>query len=528
MKLKICTGIISILTFLTVNAQDIDVLHYRFSIDVFDQHDTIYGKAELKVKFLKESGGPEFDLVLLKPDGKGMMLIKAESNHLRTVQELPEKEKIKFHLTRLYKAGDTASFTIYYKGVPADGLIISKTRYGRRSFFADNWPNRGHNWLPSNDQPSDKAGVEFIVTAPEHYQVIANGIQVEETNLSNGRRLTHWIENTPISTKVMVIGVAEFAVQLSGMINNNIPVYSWIYPEDRAKGFYDYSMANEVLNFYIKKIGPYPYNKLANVQSKTTFGGLENANTIFYAENSVTGTGKSEGLIAHEVAHQWFGNHATEKTFAHLWLSEGFATYMTIVYMENKYGKDTALKMLLEDRKQVSDFAKTSNATVVDNNPDFMQLLNANSYQKGSWVLHMLRRNLGDSVFFRSLRRYYYLYGGKTAATEDLQAVFEEISGKDLKQFFSQWLYEPGIPRIALKWDYNSLQKKLIITIIQQQPGKAFLFPMELLITERNNKSRIEKVNIVTKSQVISLPMSQKPASISLDPNLSLLFEQVF
>ena len=134
----------------------------------------------------------------------------------------------------------------------------------------------------------------------------------------------------------MVIGVADFAVNLSGTINECIPVYSWVYPEDRDKGFYDYAQAAEILPWFIKNVGPYAYKKLANVQSKTRFGGLENANTIFYSEHSVNGNRQSESLMVHEIAHQWFGNYATEKSFAHLWLSEGFATYMTILYMENK------------------------------------------------------------------------------------------------------------------------------------------------------------------------------------------------
>ena len=164
----------------------------------------------------------------------------------------------------------------------------------------------------------------------------------------------------------MVIGVADFAVNLSGVVDNCIPVYSWVYPEDRDKGFYDFALTAEMLSYFIKNVGPYGYKKLANVQSKTMFGGLENANAIFYNENYVTGTRNYEETFAHEIAHQWFGNMATEKSFAHLWLSEGFATYMTILYFENKYGTDTAINMLKEDRSQVIAFSKESNKAIVD------------------------------------------------------------------------------------------------------------------------------------------------------------------
>src|SRR6266700_2106852 len=179
----------------------------------------------------------------------------------------------------------------------------------------------------------------------------------------------------------MVIGAAGFAVQYSGTINGT-PVYSWVYPENKEKGFYDYAQAVDILPFYIKHVGPYAYEKLANVQSKTIFGGMENAGAIFYSENTVTGTRVSESLLAHEIAHQWFGDMATETDWSHLWLSEGFATYMTILYFEKKY------------EKPVVDSSVTN----------YMELLNANSYQKGGWILHMLRMEAGDSAFWKGIR----------------------------------------------------------------------------------------------------------------------------
>src|SRR6266700_4268795 len=199
----------------------------------------------------------------------------------------------------------------------------------------------------------------------------------------------------------MVIGAAGFAVQYSGTINGT-PVYSWVYPENKEKGFYDYAQAVDILPFYIKHVGPYAYEKLANVQSKTIFGGMENAGAIFYSENTVTGTRVSESLLAHEIAHQWFGDMATETDWSHLLLSEGFATYMTILYFENKYGPDTARSMRTEDRNQVIEFAKKYKKPVVDSSvTNYMELLNANSYQKGGWILHMLRMEAGDSAFWK-------------------------------------------------------------------------------------------------------------------------------
>jgi len=284
-------------------------------------------------------------------------------------------------------------------------------------------------------------------------------------------------------------------------------------------------MAKDILPFFINNVGPYGYKKLANVQSKTTFGGLENANTIFYSEGSVSGTRKSEGLLAHEIAHQWFGNMATEKSFGHLWLSEGFATYFTILYFENKYGRDTAIKMLKEDRNQVIAYSKESKKAVVDTEEtDYMKLLNPNSYPKGGWVLHMLRSELGDSVFWRSIRKYYATYAGGVADTEDLQKVFEEVSGNKLSQFFKQWLYTTGQPDLSIQWNYNSQSKEVIVTINQQQSAE-FNFPLEISLKYALGKSEIQKVYIDKKSKIFTFKTNEKPASVIVDPDTELLMQ---
>ncbi|HKO78975.1 MAG TPA: M1 family aminopeptidase [Chitinophagaceae bacterium] len=498
------------------------MLHYRFAIELSDLSDSIYGNASIKIKFNHPADSFSLDLKAISPN-KGMLAYAYSGENAETLIGKQTGDKLIIKLPEPTKKDDVKDIVIKYKGIPSDGLIISKTKYGQRSFFADNWPNRGHNWIPCVDDPSDKASVEFIVTAPQHYQVVANGILVEETNLPENKKLTHWKEDVPVATKVMVIGAADFAVNLAGMVDNCIPVYSWVYPQDRDKGFYDYEQAMEILPFFIKNVGPYGYKKLANVQSRTMFGGLENASTIFYAENTVDGTRKSESIMSHEIAHQWFGNMATEKSFAHLWLSEGFATYFTILYFEKKYGKDTAVAMLKEDRNQVIAFTKKSDKPVVDEDPDYMKLLNANSYQKGSWVLHMLRRELGDSVFYKSIKAYYSAYAGKNADTKDLQQIFEKISGKNLSTFFQQWLYTPGVPKLDISWNYLAKEKKLSLTIKQLQKT-AFVFPLELQLNNTSGDHSTKTINISKPEETIYIPVKEKPIKIILDPKTSLLF----
>ena len=323
------------ITWLSAQAQSpgavIDVQHYGFTIQLNDQNDTIKGEANIAVTFMKDAGSFKVNLVRKNAEGKGMLVSSVTENGTN-IKFQQDNDAV--NITTSAKAGSKHSYIITYQGIPADGLIISTNKFGHRTFFGDNWPNRAHNWLPCVDDPADKATVDFIVTAPDHYRIVANGLKISETDLPNHLKLTHWKEAAPLPTKVMVIGVADFAIDHTGDVKA-IPVYTYVFPENKDKGFASYAVAKEILAYYMDKVGPYAYEKLANVQSKTIFGGMENAGCIFYFENSVDDRGIEE-LMAHEIAHQWFGDAASEKNFSHLWLSEGFATYMTNVYLEHK------------------------------------------------------------------------------------------------------------------------------------------------------------------------------------------------
>lgn len=502
----------------------IDVQHYHYAITLSDNNNIIQGKATISLSFLQPTSTMSFDLTEKRSSGKGMTVSSVTTGNNTPLTFTHTNEQVNIQLPAAARPGDTQTIVISYSGIPADGLIIANNKYHHRGFFADNWPNRAHQWIPCIDHPADKATVDFTVTAPAHYQVVANGRKTDETTLDNNLKQTSYAEAIALPTKIMVIGVADFAVQQSGTVQN-IPVYSWVYPEDKDKGFYDYAQAVDILPYFIEHIGPYAYEKLANVQSTTIFGGMENAGTIFYHENSITGTRKNEALLAHEIAHQWFGDMATETDWRHLWLSEGFATYMTILYFEDKYGQDTARQMLSNNRNQVIAFSKNNHAPVVDSTvTDYMELLNANSYQKGGWALHMLRMQTGDSVFRKAIRTYYARYTGKNASTEDLRKVFEETSGQELQLFFRQWLYTPAQPSIAATWKYDATKKAIHITLSQKQ-DRLFTFPIEIAVTTAGNKTTIHAFTVKDQQQVFVIPAGNKPAKVSLDPNVKLLFE---
>jgi aminopeptidase N len=261
------------------------------------------------------------------------------------------------------------------------------------------------------------------------------------------------------------------------------------------------------------------------VQSRTIFGGLENAGCIFYSENSVTGKGKAEGLIAHEIAHQWFGNSVTESDWHHIWLSEGFATYLASVYIDKQYGRQRFTEQMKTDRDRVIGFYLRSPRPVIDTAiTNLMRLLNANSYQKGAWVLHMLRQELGDKIFWDGMRSFYGKFRNKNALTSDFEKVMEEASGKDLSGFFYQWLYVAGQPDLKITNTPSERKGTMEITIEQKQEY-LFRFPLELLITSQQGsyREKVEVSNRITKLTVSTGLIKE----IIPDPDVNLLFRQV-
>jgi aminopeptidase N len=502
---------------------NIDVLHYDFNLIINDSTDIIRGNAVILVKFNGTTDHFGFDLKNSDLTGKGMNVSSVTVSGQETKWE-HSGNILTISLSKAVPAGSTLKITVIYSGIPRDGLIISRSKFGDRTFFADHWPDRASNYLPVVDHPSDKATVDFIITAPSHYKVVASGYLVEESPLANGTKVTHWKEDVPLPVKVMAFAAAPFAIQLAGEVNN-IPVWTWVYYENRNEGFNDYSIAVEPMSFYCKLIGPYSYEKLANVQSKTIFGGLENAGCIFYAENSVTGQGKAESLIAHEVAHQWFGNSVTEKDWHHIWLSEGFATYLTNVYTETKYGEDKFRENMKSDRSRVLRSDSRNSGPVVDTTiTDLMRLLNTSTYQKGEWVLHMLRNEIGDELFWKGMRLYYERFRNGNALTSDFRNVMEEVSGKELGKFFYQWLYISGEPDLKITKSPGGKKGSVMIKVEQEQ-NYLYSLTLEVLLEDSSGK-RLVSIPVTGKQTSMEV-MEDDNVMITPDPEVRLLFRSV-
>src|SRR5260370_3333542 len=319
----------------------IDAQHYVVCVTLSDDSEEITGEASINLLSVKD-GIAEVALALASPAaGKGMT-VSAVTSLGAAGRFTHQFNRLLIALDSPPPAGTIRQFTVRYHGIPAAGLRIGTNKYKERTFFSQNWPNLAREWLPMIDHPYDKATSEFIITAPSKYQVVANGLLDEQTDLGGGRRLTHWKQSVPIASWLNAVGVAQFASH-HFRAANGIPLETWVYHQDRDAGIATFEgPARQAIEFYSDHIGPFPYEKLANVEAAGLRGGTEHASAIFYGEAAVKGR-PATGLVAHEIAHQWFGDSVTEKDWADVWLSEGFATYFALLCPEHYEGRDAFL-----------------------------------------------------------------------------------------------------------------------------------------------------------------------------------------
>jgi aminopeptidase N len=506
----------------------IDVLHYIFKLDLADDSDIIKGEATIEVRFVADGTATlALDLAAPAAEKDKGMTVTGVTSAAKPVRFEHKENRLQLSLDPEAKAGERRSFTVGYRGFPRAGLRIGKNRHGQRTFFSENWPDNARQWLPMVDHPYDKATSEFLVTAPARYQVISNGLLQEERDIENGRRLTHWKQSVPIASWLNAIGVAEFASHHVGLVKG-VPLESWVYPQDREKVAAALeSPARRAVEFYSERVGPYPFEKLANVQAAGINGGMEVASAIFYGERAVLGR-DIDSLVAHEIAHQWFGDSVTERDWDDIWLSEGFATYFALLFLEHDRGRDAFVKGLTRSRDAIFTTEKRNPelAVVHHNLADTRKILNGLVYQKGGWTLHMLRKLVGTEAFWNGIRDYYHRHRDSSVSTDDFRQAMEASSGKELAWFFDQWLKRPGSPVIEGSWQYHSDAKRLDIDLAQAQPGEPFRLAIEIGVkVEGSTEPSIEALELVEPKKHFEIKLDKPPQAVVFDPNCCVLMK---
>jgi len=514
----------------------IHVQHYLFEIRFSDKTNEINAVASIRILF-KEAGVRQVRLDLTNhtgnTPGKGMTVTSVTVDG-KEIQYLHSENALTLPLNEAPSPQSEKVFIIHYQGEPADGLHIGPTKYGDRSFFSDNWPNKARNWLPTIDHPSNKSTCEFILKTPLGYKAVSNGLLLEESILNDSTLLTHWKQSVPIAPWLFTIGIAKFAVQYVDEFKGK-SIQSWVYAKDRDAGFYDFAEpTKEVLAFFSDYVGPYAYEKLANIESPVVSGGMEAASAIGYSEKLINGKrdSRTRNVVIHELAHQWFGNAVTENNWDNAWLSESFATCFTLLFIEHKYGKAEYKSELAKAKKIFEDFYKkdTSFKIVASRTAEEEPVTNyAVTYQKGAWVLLMLREKIGEPAFRKGIQSYYKNHFNLNATTEDFIREMESVSHQDLRAYFDQWLHRSGEINIRAIWSYDAAKKKLIIDLHQPpQKDKQYEFQLEIGITSSANGSQtIRKYTIHPETTRLSIPCKEMPVTVALDPNKKLLANMV-
>ena len=509
-----------------------DAVRYDISIAVSDTGGHIVGEVETTWRL----GSADPVVVPLDSAMRVVRVLVDGRENTRMYRTSFGRNETIVYIPHAKGAGDSLKTRIRYHGTARDGLLVQvDSATGRRTFFADNWPDRAHRWLPVQDHPSDKAAVSFRVEVPADLKVIANGVLVRVDTLARDRMAWQYRLDEPVSPYNFVLGAAAMSVTSLGesaCAVKCVPQAAWSFPEDSAYAAERFAVAPKIVEFFSTLVGPFPYPSLAHVQSSTTFGGMENATAIFYPTPSYRKRDLSAGLIAHETAHQWFGGAVTERDWHHLWLSEGLATYLAELWTEHADGAQAFRASMTSSEAHFVERVRRGavpggigdlDRPIIDTTAtDLMGLLNQNNYAKAAWMLHELRGLVGDSAFVRGLRDYYQRHRNGTALSEDLQRSMEGTSGQSLGWFFREAFTLPGLPVLEVRWTKRG--RTAVVEIEQRQP-------------EAWGLRRIPKLELDFDGEVVTVDVHERvtrhttkklkraPGHLVVDPNQKWLLD---
>lgn len=416
-------------------------------------------------------------------------------------------------LSRAFLSSESVAVTVAYHGKPqATGLgaFVFSQYMGKPWIWSLSEPFGSREWWPCKDIPSDKAdSVDIKITVPKELVVASNGRQksVTETEFT---RTFWWHESYPIATYLVSVAIHPYQTYQDWYVTtsgDSMPIDFFVLPGHWGSVQNTYSLTKHMISAFAGLFGEYPFLDEKYGHAEFGWGGGMEHQTI----TSLGGSG--EGLIVHELAHQWWGDMVTCDSFQHIWLNEGFATYAEALWWEHRYGAP----YLHLDMKQK---AYLGPGTVFVENPETESVFDYGlSYAKAAWVLHMLRHVIGDDVFFEFLHTYYAEFKYKTATTEQFRVLCERVSGQNLKPFFQQWIYEEGYPQYRFLWENQSTengQNRLFCRIEQEQPFQTlFEMPLDLRVKTAagdtllvlNNTARVDTFSLTLPSPIIDVQL---------------------
>ena len=516
-------------------SRDYDVLHYRIQLSFDEPARAFQGETRIRLRPLR--------------DGFDTVVFDAETFRVTSAGPLRFEQtpgKLTIHLGRPYRYHEELTVTVSYR---AENVAIDPTRYGMpkgyglglsfkaatashpRLIHTLSFPEGARHWFPCQDHPNDKATHEIIATVAASYQVIANGVLRSVTeNRAKREKTFHWAQTQPHSTYLFVL-VAGPYVQVKDT-KGELPISYWVYPKDDDDARRSFGKTREIIEFFNREFGyEYPWPKYDQITLPDFGGGAESTSATVIGDRAIHDARADQDfpthwLVAHEAAHQWWGNLVTMRDWSHTWLNESFASYYEHVYHKHLLGEDGgALDLLAKKRAYLNEAGQKYKRPIVLDRWDWPnQNFDRHTYQKGAVVLGMLRAQMGDEPFRRSITHFLKKHAFASADTHDLLIAIREASGQVLDWFFDQWIFRAGHPvlEVSQTWDAGIVQLKVI-----QKQNDLYVLPVPIGITTPSGQ-RVHHVSIRQREETFSLPSTEKPLLIHFDEGDALLAEVAF
>lgn len=514
----------------TAGDRPIDIQHIRLDLNVDLPKRTVMGMATLQVRALRPLGGVALDAVDFEVKevrvgaaGKDGTTARFSHDGKRLAIDLPApwKEGQVETLKIAYRVRDPQAGLHFFGPTPAEPEVPW-------TVWSQGEPTTNRHWIPCLDQPNQRQSTELVVTVAEGYEALSNGKLAERRDNPDKTATFHWKQEKSHPSYLVTLVVGQFDVIQEDW--NRLPVLYYVPKGRKPDVARTFGRTRAMLDFFTKRFGiDYPWEKYAQVVvEQFTSGGMENTSATTLTERTLHDErafldSSPDGLIAHELAHQWWGDMLTCRDWAHLWLNEGFATFAEVIWAEHNQGADEGAYLNLTKKRLA--LAGGKERPVVDRRyPSPGSMFDARSYPKGSWVLHMLRKQLGDEAFWKALRRYGVEHRYQTVDTTDFRKTLERETGRDLERFFHDWTERPGHPVLECAVEYLSESKQAKLSVKQTQAGDAFHVPLHVAFHGGGKTPPVPLDQTLTEKEAtffVTLP--DRPSRIEVDPEQAVL-----
>ena len=490
--------------------RDVDIHHIKIDVTIDLEEKSVSGNVTHTLSAFNSSLS-EFAL-----DAEDMEIHRVRLNG-KDISYNHQGDKVFLSLNKPIGWDDTVKVRLDYTAHPRRGtfFIEPDSVYPGKPWQA--WTQGedtdNHHWVPIYDYPNDKATFETILTVDKKFKAISNGELISLKDNKDGTHTWHWHEHFPMVSYLISYVIGEFEKVEDSY--NGIPVNYWVYDENKKEALRSFGLTPDMMKYFGEVTGvEYPYEKYDQIiVDDFMFGGMENITlthntdrTMFdeFAAPDVS----SDGLVAHELAHQWFGDMLTTRNWAHAWLNEGFATFFSRKYRENKFGFDEGEYIRFgEINGYFGSNKKWRRSTVQHKFYESMDVFDGHIYAKGSLILNMLQDYFGDDAFWRFIQHYTKENQYKNVETPDLKKAIEETTGQNMDWFFKQWIYEPGFPEYNVTWKYNQRNKSVKLAVKQTQKNtNIFKMPIQIRVDDD-----LHTIWIDDKEMVYEVPADKRP-----------------